>query len=104
MPIQPCNALPVSIQTRSNKLTGAAFFRRRIEAAAVSWQRSLATGTPYHARLRMRGVDRVPTTVELIAFGHPVDDGTELWRFHRKVTAVPFTPVPSLRYTDVAAV
>jgi PAS domain S-box-containing protein len=50
-------------------------------AATVSWQRSLATGTPYHARLRMRGVDRVSTSVELIAFGHTVDDGTELWLF-----------------------
>jgi PAS domain S-box-containing protein len=50
-------------------------------ATTVSWQRSLATGTPYHARLRMRGVDRVSTAVELIAFGHSVDDGTELWLF-----------------------
>jgi PAS domain S-box-containing protein len=50
-------------------------------AATASWQRSLANGTPYHTRLRMRGFDSASTTVELIAFGHAVDDGTELWLF-----------------------
>jgi PAS domain S-box-containing protein len=50
-------------------------------AAAASWQRCLATGTPYCARVRMRGIDGVPATVELIAFGHQVSDGTELWLF-----------------------
>jgi PAS domain S-box-containing protein len=49
--------------------------------ATASWQRSLATGTPCHTRVRMRGFDRVSTTVELMAFGHTVDDGTELWLF-----------------------
>src|ERR1700722_17018254 len=41
-------------------------------AAAASWQRCLAT---YCARVRMRGIDGVPATVELIAFGHKVSDG-----------------------------
>jgi PAS domain S-box-containing protein len=50
-------------------------------AATACWQRSLASGTPYRTRVRIRGVDGVPTTVELIAFGHKVVDGTELWLF-----------------------
>jgi PAS domain S-box-containing protein len=37
-------------------------------AATASWQRSVATGTPYRMRVRMRGFDGVPATVELIAF------------------------------------
>jgi PAS domain S-box-containing protein len=50
-------------------------------AATASWQRSLAAGIPYRVRVRMRGIDGLITTVELIAFGHKVDDGTELWLF-----------------------
>ncbi len=50
-------------------------------AATASWQASLATRTPYRMRVRMQGIDGVATTVELIAFGHKVDDGTELWLF-----------------------
>jgi PAS domain S-box-containing protein len=50
-------------------------------AAAASWQRSLATGTPYRMRVRIRGFDGVPATIELIAFGHNGGDGTELWFF-----------------------
>src|SRR5216684_4096781 len=50
-------------------------------AASASWQRSLASGTPYRTRVRLRGFDGVPATVELIAFGHTLDDGTELWLF-----------------------
>src|SRR3984885_12295643 len=49
--------------------------------ATASWQRSLATGTPFHTRVSMRGFDGVSRTVELMAFGHTVDDGTELWLF-----------------------
>src|SRR6266550_92132 len=50
-------------------------------AASASWQRSLASGTPYRMRVRLRGFDGVPATVELIAFGHKLNDGTELWLF-----------------------
>src|SRR5882724_1507208 len=50
-------------------------------AASASWQRSLASGTPYRTRVRLRGFDGVPATVELIAFGHKLNDGTELWLF-----------------------
>jgi hypothetical protein len=32
-------------------------------------------------RVRMRGFDGQPETVELIAFGHKVSEGTELWLF-----------------------
>jgi PAS domain S-box-containing protein len=49
--------------------------------ASASWQKSLATGTPYRAQVRMRGSDDVPKCVELIAFGHKAGDGTELWLF-----------------------
>ncbi len=50
-------------------------------AATASWQRSLASGTSYRMHVRMRGLDGVPKTVELIAFGHKVSDGTQLWLF-----------------------
>src|ERR1700759_4619561 len=50
-------------------------------AAAASWQSAIAIGTPYRARVRMRGFDGVPATVELIAFGQKVGDGRELWLF-----------------------
>jgi len=49
--------------------------------ASASWQRSLATGTPYRVQVRMRGSDRVPKCVELIAFGHKAGHDTELWLF-----------------------
>jgi PAS domain S-box-containing protein len=49
--------------------------------ATVSWQRSLATGTPYQARVRMRRIDGVVTTVELNAFVHKAGDRTEAWLF-----------------------
>ena len=50
-------------------------------AASASWQRSLASGTPYRTTVRLRRLDGVPATVELIAFGHTLNDGTELWLF-----------------------
>ena len=50
-------------------------------AASASWQKSLAFGTPYRTTVRLRGFDGVPATVELIAFGHSLNDGTELWLF-----------------------
>jgi len=50
-------------------------------AATASWQRSLASGISYRMHVRMRGLDGVPKTVELIAFGHKVSDGTQLWLF-----------------------
>ncbi len=50
-------------------------------AASASWQKSFASGTPYRTRLRLRGSDGVPVTVELIAFGPTPNDGTELWLF-----------------------
>jgi PAS domain S-box-containing protein len=50
-------------------------------AASASWQRALASGTPYRTTVRLRGFDGVPATVELIAFGHTLNDGTELWLF-----------------------
>src|SRR5258708_20031252 len=37
--------------------------------ASASWQRSLATGTPYRVQVRMRGSDSVPKCLELTAFG-----------------------------------
>jgi PAS domain S-box-containing protein len=49
--------------------------------ASASWQRSLATGTPYRIQVRMRGSDASPERVELIAFGHKAGDGAELWLF-----------------------
>jgi PAS domain S-box-containing protein len=50
-------------------------------AASASWQRTLASGTPYRNRVRLRGFDGVPATIDLTAFGHTHDDGTELWLF-----------------------
>jgi PAS domain S-box-containing protein len=50
-------------------------------AASASWQRSLASGPPYRATVRLRGFDGLPATVELIAFGHTLNDGTEAWLF-----------------------
>src|SRR5437879_12133693 len=50
-------------------------------AATASWQRSLATGTPYITRVRMRGCDGVSTTVELIAVGDDVGEGVEAGLF-----------------------
>jgi PAS domain S-box-containing protein len=50
-------------------------------AASTSWQRTLASGTPYRTRVRLRGFDGVPATVDLTAFGHAHNDGTELWLF-----------------------
>src|SRR5260370_13468881 len=50
-------------------------------AASGSWQRSLASGIPYRTTVRLRGFDGVPAAVELIAFGHTLNDGTELWLF-----------------------
>src|ERR1700741_3393910 len=50
-------------------------------AATASWQRSLTTGIPYRVRVRLRGIDGVTRTVELIAFGYKGDDGTERWLF-----------------------
>jgi PAS domain S-box-containing protein len=51
------------------------------EAASACWQESIAADTPYRMRVRMRGFDGQPKTVELIAFGHKVSEGTELWLF-----------------------
>ena len=50
-------------------------------AASTSWQRTLASGTPYRTRVRLQGFDGVPATVDLTAFGHTHNDGTELWLF-----------------------
>ena len=50
-------------------------------AASASWERSLASGTPYRTTVRLRGFDGVPATVELIAFEHTLNDGTGLWLF-----------------------
>jgi PAS domain S-box-containing protein len=50
-------------------------------AATNSWQRSVASGTPYRTRVRVRGFDGSPATVELIALGHPVDGASQLWLF-----------------------
>jgi PAS domain S-box-containing protein len=49
--------------------------------ASASWQRSLATGTPYRVQVRMRGNDGPPGWVEVTAFGHKAGDGSELWLF-----------------------
>jgi PAS domain S-box-containing protein len=50
-------------------------------AASACWQRCLASGTPYRTTVRLRGFNGAAATVELIAFGHTLDDGTELWLF-----------------------
>src|ERR1700733_1740701 len=50
-------------------------------AASASWQRSLASCTPFRTTIRLRGHNGVPATVELIAYGHTHNDGTELWLF-----------------------
>jgi PAS domain S-box-containing protein len=50
-------------------------------AASTSWQSYLATGRPYRTRVRVRGFDGLPVTVELIAFGNPVEDDADLWMF-----------------------
>jgi PAS domain S-box-containing protein len=51
-------------------------------AATASWRKSLANGSPYRVRVRMRGFDGVPATVELIAFGNKLtDDMEEPWLF-----------------------
>jgi PAS domain S-box-containing protein len=49
--------------------------------ASASWQRSLATGTPYRMQVRMRGSDGAPECVELIAFGDKSGNDAELWLF-----------------------
>ena len=49
--------------------------------ASASWESSLASGTPYRKTVRLRRFDGVPATVELLAFGHTLKDGTELWLF-----------------------
>ena len=82
MPTRRWSFSPVSNLIRSTKLTGAVSFWRRIElAASASWQRSLASATPFRTTVRLRGFDGVPASVELIAFGHTLNDGTELWLF-----------------------
>ena len=50
-------------------------------ATSTSWHRTLASGTPYRTRVRLRGFDGVPATVDLTAFRHTQNDGTELWLF-----------------------
>jgi len=41
--------------------------------ASASWQRSLATGTPYRVQVRMRASDGAPECVELIASVFTID-------------------------------
>jgi PAS domain S-box-containing protein len=48
------------------------------DAACASWRKSLATGSPYRTRVRVHGFDGLAATVELIAFGHKINDGQEL--------------------------
>src|ERR1700732_1991046 len=43
-------------------------------AATASWRKFLANGSPYRARVRMRGFDGAPATVELMAFGNKLAD------------------------------
>jgi PAS domain S-box-containing protein len=49
--------------------------------ATAGWETSIANRTLFRTQARMRRFDGVPTRVELIAFGHKVDDGTEFWLF-----------------------
>ena len=65
-------------------------------AASASWQRSLASGATYHTTVRLRGFDGVPATVELIAFGHTLNDGTELWLFTGLPVHAPTQQYPRL--------
>jgi PAS domain S-box-containing protein len=65
-----------------NEVDWRSFVREEDRAAASElWQQSLASGTPYRTTVRLRGFDGVPVTVELIAFGHTLIDGMELWLF-----------------------
>jgi PAS domain S-box-containing protein len=57
--------------------------------ASASWQRSLATGTPYRMQLRMQGTRGAPEGFELVASGHKSGDEAELWLF----TGLPVTGV-----------
>src|ERR1700722_7040245 len=50
-------------------------------AASASWQRSLASCTPFRTAIRLQGFDNVPATVDLTAYRHTLNDGTELWLF-----------------------
>jgi hypothetical protein len=50
-------------------------------AASASWQRSLESGTAYRTTVRLRRFDGIPAAVELVAFGHRLNDGTALWLF-----------------------
>jgi PAS domain S-box-containing protein len=50
-------------------------------AASASWLGSLASGAPCRTTVRLRGFDGVPASFELIALGHTLNDGTELWLF-----------------------
>jgi PAS domain S-box-containing protein len=69
----------------SDQLQQAAWFEFLVEedreCVKASWQRSLASGAPYRTRVRIRGLDGIPATVELIAFGHTLREGQELWLF-----------------------
>src|SRR3984885_3504088 len=65
-------------------------------AASTSWQRTLASGTPYRTRVRLRGFDGVPATVDLAAFGHTHNDGTELWLFTGSCVHSTTQPYPRL--------
>jgi PAS domain S-box-containing protein len=49
--------------------------------ARTSWQKALATGNLFHARVRLRRTDGALTTVDLSALGHQLDNGMELWLF-----------------------
>jgi PAS domain S-box-containing protein len=49
--------------------------------ARASWQRGLAAGNLFYARVRLRRTDGALTTVDLTAFGHQLDNGIELWLF-----------------------
>src|SRR3954452_16431386 len=65
--------------------------------ASASWQRSLATGTPYRVQVRMRGNDGPPGWVEVTAFGHKAGDGSELWVF----TGLDLNDVSSQKRTQI---
>jgi PAS domain S-box-containing protein len=49
--------------------------------ATACWQRSVAAGTPYHSRVRIRKRNGAGVPVDLQAFRHRANDEAEIWLF-----------------------
>jgi len=66
------------------------------EAAKASWKLSIATQTPYRTRVRIVGIDGVPVTVDVTAFGHSTNNGDQLWLFMALYIQGPALQYPAL--------